>query len=129
MAKIIFFDGVCNMCNGVVDFVLSHEKKSQFQFAALQGETAKNQLEERYQNDLRTLVVLDEGKILIESDGVFHILRFMKAPWNWLSVLRFFPKWLRDAGYRFISKNRYALFGKREVCRLPSKEERARFLN
>lgn len=128
MAKIIFFDGVCNMCNGVVDFVLRHEKHPEFQFATLQSNQATLLIDAHYQKDLSTIVVFDDGKTFTQSDAVFHILRFMKAPWSWLSIVRFFPRWIRDWAYRVVSKNRYTLFGKREVCRLPSKEERARFL-
>jgi predicted DCC family thiol-disulfide oxidoreductase YuxK len=128
MSKMVFFDGVCNMCNGLVNFVLRHDHKQQYQFASLQGATAARVLPEHWRASLATIVVKDGEKIFTESDAIMHLLRDLGGFWQILSWLRFLPKGLRDWGYRLVAKNRYRWFGKKEFCRLPTASERGRLL-
>ncbi len=128
MEKIVFFDGVCVMCNGLVDFVLKHDHKQLFRFAPLQGETARAKIPE-LASDLSTIVLIDEHGIATESDAIIGILRALGGFFRMATILKIVPKAMRDRTYRYVAQNRYRWFGKHESCRLPSKEERARILD
>lgn len=128
-APIIFFDGVCGLCNRFVDLMLRADKRGLFRFAPLQGETAKALLpplpEEAH---AWSVVYRDEHGTYRESEAVLRVLGRLGGWWGTLAVFRCLPRALRDAVYRLIARNRYRWFGKRETCRLPTPEERARFL-
>lgn len=125
---IIFFDGVCGLCNSFVDFIMKIDRDRVLRFAPLQGETAKEILQTHYIEDLNTIVFLQNDKLLTKSDAVLEILRLVGGPWKATQVFQFFPRLLRDYCYEVVSRNRYTLFGKKETCRLPSPEERQLFL-
>ena len=126
---IIFFDGVCGLCNGFVDFVIKIDKDRVLKFAPLQGETAEKLLQKHYIEDLNTIVFLHNDQLLTKSDAVLEILNLVGGPWKAGAAFKFFPRLFRDYFYEVVSKNRYYLFGKKETCRLPSPEERKLFLN
>ena len=129
--KIILFDGVCNLCNGSVIFILRREKNPVFQFASIQSEAGKELLEWcGLPRDYRQAIVLiDDGKIYLGSTAALKIGQTLKFPWSFLSYAGFIiPKLIRDWVYNQIAVNRYQWFGKREVCMIPTEKLKARFL-
>ncbi len=126
---VIFFDGVCGLCNTSVDFVMRQDRRGEFQVTPLQGETAKRLLDPADREQLGSLVVWIDGRTYRRSAGVVRILWRLGPLWKVLGgLLWLIPLPLRDLGYRVIASNRYRLFGKKETCRLPTESERARFL-
>lgn len=128
-APVVFFDGVCGMCNQFVDFLLRHDHKQLFLFAPLQGEIAKAHLDPSDTEDLKSIVLIQNGKVFRRSAAVVRVLCAMSGLWKVAGyVLWLIPAPLRDLGYKMVAKIRYRIFGKKESCRLPTAEERARFL-
>ena len=126
---IIFYDGVCSMCNNFVDIILNADKKKVFRFAPLQGDTAKELLSSIPNNPKNwSMVYLDEHGAHKESDASLEIYRRLGGSWWLLSIFRFVPKTVRDPIYRFIAENRYKFFGKKESCHIPLPEDKDRFL-
>ena len=126
---IIFFDGVCGLCNWFVDFVLPRDRRQTFRFAPLQGETAREYLSADEISALKTVVLVDESGAYRQSTAVLRVLRRLGGVWPLVGgVLRLIPPPLRDVGYRLVARNRYRIFGKKEACRMPMPDERARFL-
>lgn len=127
---IIFYDGLCALCNSSVKFVLRHDKEDLFRFASLQSETARVYLDPHGIDPtlLHSIVLLDEGKVYQRSDGVLRILDHLGSPWKLFSVIRILPRALRDVFYNFVAKVRYRVFGKYEACPLPPSDMRERFL-
>jgi len=127
---ILFFDGVCGLCNASVDFVLRHDRKGRVLFAPLQGSTAATQLDPADAATLDTVVLLENGRSYKRSSAIVRVLKQMGGIWSVPAWLLWLIPWpLRDLGYRIIAKTRYRLFGRKESCRIPSAEERARFLD
>ncbi len=126
---IVLFDGVCNLCNGVVQFIISNDRAGVFQFASQQSEAGKKLLELHGLPGMNTVVLIEGDKVYTRSDAVLEILRQLPAKWSWLSAFKIVPKFLRDTVYNFIGRYRYNIFGKREACWLPTPELRARFLD
>lgn len=126
---IIFFDGVCAMCNRFVDLVLRVDRRGVFKFAPLQGETARRLLPVLPDNPAEwSVVYLDERGIHDQSDASLEVYHRLGGLWTLLGLLRFVPKGFRDRVYRIVATNRYRWFGRRETCRVPQPEERERFL-
>ena len=126
---VIFFDGVCGLCNRSVDFVLARDRRRVFRFAPLQGETARAWLDPADVRDLNSLVVVDRAGVHRRSSAVVRILRRLGGFWAALGgLLWIIPRPLRNLGYRAVARYRYRLFGKKETCRMPSADERALFL-
>lgn len=126
--KVIFFDGVCGLCNGFVDFVMKIDKKNEYYFSPLQSEYAKTHLPEEFTKDLKSIVYLNEEKILSRSEAVIKILSEIGGIWSLIRIGNLFPKPFADFAYDMVAENRYKLFGKKESCRLPTPEERGRFV-
>jgi len=129
--KIILFDGVCNLCNGSVSFVLQREKEPIFQFASIQSEAGQKLLEwcglPKYYN--QAVVLIDLGNIYLGSTAALKIGQALRFPWSYLSSLGLMvPRFIRDWVYRQIARNRYHWFGKQDVCMLPAENLKARFL-
>ena len=128
---IILFDGVCNFCNGAINFVLKYDKKGVFRFAPLQSEAGQKLLQEYSlaTKDFDSFVLIDSGKVYKKSAASLRVMN--KLPWYWkeAQILRIIPTALRDAIYDFIAKNRYKWFGKKEACMVPTLEIRSRFLS
>ena len=127
---IVFFDGVCGLCSHAVDFAMVRDANATFRFAPLQGETAHDMLPEADTANLDSMAVAMDGKIYRRSSAVVRMLWGLGPFWRlcgWLLWL--IPLPLRDLGYKFVAKWRYRLFGKHESCRLPTPEERERFLD
>ncbi|HXA01986.1 MAG TPA: thiol-disulfide oxidoreductase DCC family protein [Cytophagaceae bacterium] len=127
---IIFFDGVCNFCNGFVNFVIVRDKKNKFLFAPLQSEQGKEFLTSKDLNPDKfdSVIVLSSGIPLQKSDAALEIARNMGFPWFMFYGFKIFPRSFRDFFYKLIAKNRYTLFGKKESCMIPTTEIKAKFL-
>ena len=121
---IVFFDGVCHLCNFFVDWVVSKDSEHQFYFASLQGQTAKKILPSEEQKNISTVIVYHEGLLLKRSEAVFHILSKLPGAFHLLSRLQILPRSLTDFFYLQIAKNRLSWFGQRASCRLPTSEEK-----
>lgn len=133
MKTIVLFDGVCNLCHSTVQFIIRHDKAGRFQFASQQSEVAQRILQ-RYGLPTEaaladSVVVIEGGKVWLESDAALQILYRLGGVWRVLAVLRFLPRPLRDWAYRLVAKNRYRLFGRRERCMVPTPELKGRFLD
>lgn len=130
-ATIVLFDGVCNLCNGAVQFLLRRDRGRRFRFASLQSATGQELLR-RHGLDtdlLQTIVVLEGGRVRLRSDAALLLARRLPWPWPLLAVFVVCPRPLRDALYALVARNRYRWFGRRESCMLPSAETAARFLD
>jgi predicted DCC family thiol-disulfide oxidoreductase YuxK len=126
---VIFFDDVCIMCNTFVNLMLRVDRRQQFFFAPLRGETAGKLLPPLPNDSTKwSMVYVDERGIHDHFDASFEVYRRLGGPWWLLSLPRFIPRAIRNPIYRVIAGNRYRWFGKRDACRIPSPEERARFL-
>ena len=128
---IIFYDGVCALCNWCVTFTLKHDKAGRFHFAALQSEVAKKLLQpyEISPQDLNTVVLLCEGRVYLKSDAVLKVLAYLGWPWSLCGVAKILPRFVRDFFYDCVAKFRYRMFGKLDVCPLPSADTRSRFVD
>jgi len=127
---IIFFDGVCNLCNGAVQFVIQRDSNAYFKFASLQSLKAREVLP-KYGIDpagLESILLLESGKLLKKSTAALSISRKLSGIWPVLVILKIIPPFIRDFVYDWIAKNRYQWFGKRDECMVPSPEMHARFL-
>ncbi|AHI06153.1 hypothetical protein BDW_08265 [Bdellovibrio bacteriovorus W] len=129
MRKIIFFDGVCHLCNHFVDSVISKDSQHQFSFAPLQGNTAKELLSPEDQSRLESVVLWVNGKTYYKSAAVIQILSGLGGPYKLFAVGKVIPRILRDPLYDIVAKNRYAWFGERNSCRLPEPHERQYLLD
>jgi len=128
---VILFDGVCNLCNKSVNFILKHDKKKQFLFAPLQSDAATKillQLNRKSFKNLNSIVLIYDKNIYTKSTASLYIIRKLSAPVKLLYVFIIIPKPIRDSVYDFIAKNRYKWFGKKNKCMIPSKEVADRFL-
>lgn len=127
---IVFYDGNCGLCHGLVRFLLDIDKAGATKFAPLQESFAHKKLEAYPEllNDFETVVVLNNGVLTTKSQAVFEIFRYLGGPWALLSFLRLLPSSLTNYFYAFIAQRRYKIFGRYETCPLPSSEDRERFL-
>ncbi|WP_337041193.1 thiol-disulfide oxidoreductase DCC family protein [Emticicia sp. 17c] len=128
---IILFDGVCNFCNATINFLIDRDKKGVFKFAALQSEAGKTVLTKHNivsLTDFDSVMLEKDGKLYQKSDAALEIARQMDGLWKILYVFRIVPKFIRDFFYDLVAKNRYRFMGKRDACRIPTPELRARFL-
>lgn len=127
---IIIFDGVCNLCNGFVQFIIRHDKKEQFQFASLQSAFGQSFLKENKlaAENFDTIIVIKNKTILTHSSAVMEVIKNLSGGWKLFYAFIIIPKPLRDMGYRWLAKNRYRWFGKRETCMLPNEVLKKRFI-
>lgn len=128
---ILLFDGVCNTCNAVVSFLLEHDTKKQILFASLQSENGKKIAIANGVNPelLETVVLVHQGRTYVRSEAVVQVLKLLGGAYKWLAAFEILPLALRDTVYRSFAKNRYRLFGKKDTCRIPTDEEKSRFLD
>ena len=129
--KIILFDGVCNLCNGSVIFILQHEQKPIFKFASIQSEVGQQFLAWCGLPPVYTeaVILIDNGNIYLGSTAALKIGQTLKFPWSVLASMGFIvPKFIRDWVYSQIAKHRYRWFGKRDICMVPTKELQMRFM-
>jgi predicted DCC family thiol-disulfide oxidoreductase YuxK len=128
---IILFDGVCNFCNGAVNFIIRRDKQGLFRFAALQSDPGQRLLEQYHlkKDDFESFVLLDGGKVYYKSSASLKIFSQLPWYWIWTQVFWVIPTSFRDILYTIIAKNRYKWFGKKEQCMIPTPEQRRRFLS
>jgi predicted DCC family thiol-disulfide oxidoreductase YuxK len=128
-AAVLFYDGVCGLCDRIVRFVLRHDRRRCFRFAPLQGDFARATLA-RHGRDARQLdsvCLLIDGRLLEKSDAVLAILGALGGVWRLAALpLRLLPRRLRDGGYDWVARHRYRWFGRFDECPLPTPELRAR---
>jgi len=127
---VLLFDGVCNLCNGSVQFVIEHDPDGVVRFAPLQSETAQDLLAEVGYGDydFDTVVLVEGGDYYTKSDAALRVARRLERPWSFLRVFRAVPRSLRDWLYGRVADHRYLVFGKKDRCMVPSPEVRDRFL-
>jgi predicted DCC family thiol-disulfide oxidoreductase YuxK len=128
--SIILFDGVCNLCNSSVKFILKRDKKKQFIFASLQSDAAENiLLHHKYKkNGLNSIILIHRDKLYEKSSAVLNIFRVLGMPWRLFSVFYILPLSWRDFLYDFIAQNRYKWFGKKNTCMMMLPTHKNRFI-
>lgn len=128
---IILFDGICNLCNSSVQYVIKHDPTALFRFASLQGETGK-QLLKQYglpENELNSFVLILDNKAYTRSSAAIIVAKQLTGITKLLYGFIIVPPFIRNAVYGFIAKNRYKWFGKKDSCMIPTAELKSRFLN
>jgi predicted DCC family thiol-disulfide oxidoreductase YuxK len=129
--NIVFFDGVCNLCNSSVDFFIRRDKRKKIKYVSLQSEVGKKILESFgiIQGDIHTVYFLHQGEIFKKSAAVGLILKELGRGYRILgTIIEFLPWWITDTLYDFVAKNRYKWMGKRNTCRVPTESEKELFL-
>jgi len=127
--SIVFFDGYCILCNGFVDFLIRKDNNNSLKYASLQGETAKEILPSDYLSRIDSVVFIDnQARIFVKSKAVIQILCTLGGFWKVLKLLNVFPKSFNDFFYDIIANNRYSWFGKNDLCRIPTIEEKEKIL-
>ncbi len=126
----ILFDGVCNLCSGTVDFIIKRDPEGLFRFASLQSEAGRTLLTRHAvdSNETDSVLLIEEGRVFDRSTAALRIARHIGGLWTLFFVFVVVPKPLRDALYSAVAKRRYRWFGEKETCRVPTPEERSRFL-
>lgn len=129
--KIILFDGVCNLCNGVVQFIINNDAKGIFKFASLQSDFGQQILSKNNlpTSDFNSFVFFENDKIFMKSTAALKVLKGLGGKWKMLYVFIIVPKFIRDIAYDFIAKRRYSIWGKIESCMMPTPELKSRFLD
>ena len=128
---VILFDGVCNLCDASVRFVIDRDPEARFRFAPLESPAAAALLA-RHGRTLpaapQAVLLVEDGRVWEGSDAALRIARRLRGPWRLAGALTAVPRPLREAAYRLVARNRFRWFGRRESCRVPTPELRARFL-
>ena len=130
--KIILFDGVCNLCNDAVTFIIKHDKNDTFRFASLQSEIGKKLVSERGMDpvELDSIILIDPGVTYYQkSTAALEISRELSGGYSLLKNFLFIPEGLRDGIYNFVASNRYKWYGKKESCMIPTPELKSKFLD
>jgi len=128
--RLILFDGICNLCCSWVKILIKLDKKEKLTFASLQSEKANEILEplNLEKDTIETIIYIKENTFWLESSAILEILNDLGGIWKVFIIFRFIPKSMRDSLYRYIARNRYKLFGKQNICMLPTPENQKRFL-
>lgn len=128
--SVILFDGVCNLCNAFVKWIIRHDRKDRFVFASLQSANASILLKDTLGlKDTKTIVLIENGKKYIRSTAALRILKGIGRQWSFFYVFILVPPFIRDILYELIAKNRYRWFGKNDTCMLPTGESQNKFLD
>jgi predicted DCC family thiol-disulfide oxidoreductase YuxK len=127
---VILFDGVCNLCNKSVQFVIQKDSAAKFRYASLQSEFGQRILQEYHlpADEFNSFILLQDNKIYTRSTGALKMLSQLDG-WKWTRILSIIPKFIRDGVYNLISKSRYRWFGKRDECMIPTPELKSRFFD
>ena len=127
---VILFDGVCNLCTGSVQFILKRDKEKRFLFASLQSRYGQDLLRQfdLPTNTFNSFILYQDGKVLTRSTAALEMFQQLKG-WKWVKIFRIVPKFIRDAVYNLIAKNRYKWFGQKNECWLPTPDLKGRFLD
>jgi predicted DCC family thiol-disulfide oxidoreductase YuxK len=129
--NLVLFDGVCNLCSALVQFVIRHDPAAKFRFAAIQSEIGGEIFQSHGLDpaDLQTFVFVTEGKMFLRSDAAIEVVSRFGGAWKIFRIFQFVPKVLRDSIYSTIARNRYRWFGRKEICMVPTAEIKERFLD
>lgn len=130
--KIVLFDGVCNLCNNAVQYIIKRDRHDVFRFAALQGEIGKKLVEERKidTSKVDSIILISPGEAYYtKSTAILKIAKEFGGAWKSTSLFMVIPTVLRNIVYDFIAKNRYKWYGKKEACMVPTSELKAKFLD
>ena len=127
--KVVLFDGICNYCNAMVNFAIRNDKKPTLKFAPLQSETGQ-QLRNHYHipKEIDSVILVENDKVYTYSDAAIRITRHLRWPARMLYGLIIIPKFIREPLYKWIAKNRYKWFGRKNTCMVPNQDLRSRFL-
>ena len=129
MERIILFDGVCNLCDQSVQFIMKRDPKGYFKFASLQNDSGKELLKKYHVSaEVDSMVLVDSNHCYIKSTAALMICKNLKGVWKFLYFLIVIPRPVRDLLYGITAKNRYRWFGTKVSCMLPSEEDRKRLL-
>ncbi len=128
--SVVLFDGVCNLCAGVVRFVARRDPHARFRFASLQSDAAQALLAgaDAPSPLPDSIVLVDAGRAFVESDAALRIARGLRFPWPLLAAFLVLPRFVRDPLYRFVARRRYRWFGRKDACMVPTPDLRARFV-
>jgi predicted DCC family thiol-disulfide oxidoreductase YuxK len=128
---VILFDGVCNLCNRGVQFIIKKDKKNKFRFAPLQGKTGRELLKKFNlpENVFNSFILVEGGNICSRSTAALRIAKKLGGGWKLFYGFIIIPRFIRDAAYNLVAKNRYKWFGKRDECMIPTPELKERFLD
>jgi predicted DCC family thiol-disulfide oxidoreductase YuxK len=128
---IVLFDGVCNLCNRAVQFILRHDKQKKFLFGSLQGKTGQELLGKFNlpTQQLNSFVLIEDDKAYTRSTAVLRMLKKLGGRWSLLYAFIIIPAFIRNGTYNWIARNRYKWFGKKEECWIPTAELKERFLD
>ena len=128
--KILLFDGVCNLCNSSVTFVIKHDKKDLFRFAALQDPAGKGLIEKHQIDTSKTdsIILVDGDKAYVKSTAALKVARHLGGGYPLLYAFMIIPNFIRNWVYDYVARNRYNWYGKKESCMLPTPELKSKFL-
>ena len=128
--KVILFDGVCNLCNGLVNWIIDHDVKNEFKFATLQSSYGQNAIQRLKMNEesLNTVILIEERQASFRSAAILKIFKHLGYPYKIAYTFIIIPKFIRDWIYAFVAKNRYKWFGKRDICRILGPGLKAKFI-
>jgi predicted DCC family thiol-disulfide oxidoreductase YuxK len=126
--NIVYFDGVCGLCNKFIDFLIRFDKRNKLLFAPLQGETRSKKSNAEYSDYMNTVIFDRNGKLYYKSEASIRIIYSLGGFWRVVIILLLIPSFLRNPVYDFIARRRYNWFGQKESCRIPTEEEKTRFL-
>jgi predicted DCC family thiol-disulfide oxidoreductase YuxK len=128
--QILYFDGVCNLCETAVQFVIKRNKQENILFASLQSSAGQKMLIDFNlpQQQLFSMVFVDRGELYIKSSASLRITKYLAAAWPICQYAKFVPRFIRDVVYDWVARNRYKWFGEKNACWLPTKELEKRFL-
>jgi predicted DCC family thiol-disulfide oxidoreductase YuxK len=125
---IILFDGVCNFCDSSINFIIEHDQKGYFKFAPLQSEIGQVLVEKFGLNKVDSIILVEDEKAYTHSTAALKFIKHLDGIWSWAYFFIIIPRPIRDFFYKLFAANRYRLFGKKEVCMMPTPEIRSRFL-
>ncbi|CAN5376180.1 thiol-disulfide oxidoreductase DCC family protein [soil metagenome] len=130
MSSIVLFDGVCNFCNGAVNFIINRDQANRFKFAPLQSEIGQ-ELRAKYEidDDIDSIILVEDDQAFAHSTAGLRVAKGLGGIWSLAYMFIIVPAFIRDFVYKTFAKNRYRLFGKKDVCMIPTPEVRERFLS
>jgi predicted DCC family thiol-disulfide oxidoreductase YuxK len=119
---VVLFDGVCNLCNGAVQFLIDHDHAGRIRFASLQGPTGQTLLGAlgRSRSEFESMFLVEGGRVFDRSTAALRMAAYLDHPWRLAARLQVFPQVARDSVYDLIARRRYAWFGRTESCRVPT---------
>lgn len=129
-SDLILFDGICNLCNGWVQFIIKRDKEKRFRFGALQSEAAQNILQQLpHLQNINSVIFISDGKAFTQSRAVLEIFRLLGYPWKLFYGFIILPPFLRNYLYNILAQYRYKWFGKRDSCMMPDDKLKERFID